>query len=95
MGLHLGLKPQKKRESPLKYPGMNAGAIDGKALITSPRLQPGVSISDNFLLIRASALLADVTIFSRVLFLVGLHLGLKPQKKERITFKILRHECRG
>jgi hypothetical protein len=43
-GVTYGVKtPKKKRESPLKYPGMNAGAIDGKALITSPGLQTGVS----------------------------------------------------
>ncbi|MBN1927386.1 MAG: hypothetical protein JW798_16240 [Prolixibacteraceae bacterium] len=30
--LQLGLKPHRKRESSLKYPGMNAGAIDGKAI---------------------------------------------------------------
>ncbi|MBN1145394.1 MAG: hypothetical protein JXA72_13265 [Bacteroidales bacterium] len=35
-GLHLGLKPQKKRESPFKYPGMNAGAIDGKSAYHYP-----------------------------------------------------------
>jgi hypothetical protein len=37
---------------------MNAGAIDGKALITSPRLQPGVSISESPNLKRASAFIA-------------------------------------
>ncbi len=37
---------------------MNAGAIDGKALITSPRFQPGVSNSKSPHLKRASALIA-------------------------------------
>ncbi len=40
---------------------MNAGAIDGKVLITSPRLQPGVSNSESLHLKRASALTAIIS----------------------------------